>query len=1098
MGANCQAGISFPPSNPPSVMRGLRWFVGWLLLGVIAWAQDTPYRLPDVYALRGAKIVSNTAPPIENGVLVVRNGVIAAIGGSDTPIPADAEVIDASGHTVYPGFIDAFTSLGMPAQANDPAYASYERGNTHPNAQIRPERQATVLMQPDSAQLTRWRRAGFVAAHIAPPHGIMSGQSAVISVGTGAPAALVIAPQVGVVLNLRGRGGFEGGGGYPSSLMGAIALVRQTLYDAQHQMQVWEAYLRDPTGKPRPAMNRALEALQPVLKRETPLLAIANSAEDIRRVLRIADEFNLRVVIVGGQEAAKVAADLKKRDIPVLLTLEMPEPLRSYDPLNPPTLTSLRNRALAYQNAAILHEHGVRFAVTTEGLGDPERLLRNLRTAIANGLPKEAALRALTLTPAELMGLQNRFGDLAVGKTASFVVVRGELFEPRARIEFVFADGKRFKVSDAQQTASAPATPPFRRPRAWDAENTGSLLEASCCFHHAHGSTLTHMQSHDHEAHACEDACTDHLTAGVPPRQDAPREQSSQPPAERTEQAGASDETPTLPRVKLTPLMPPPADEHNTWLIRNATVWTMAHDKPLPSTDVLVVDGRIAAVGKNLTAPPNARIIDGTGKHLTPGLLDCHSHTAITGGVNEGTNVCTAEVRIQDVINPDDVNIYRQLAGGLTGALMLHGSANVIGGQSITVKWRWGKPADEMIFKEAPTGIKFALGENVKRSNFRTGGPTRYPASRMGVEQVIRDRFLAALDYKRHWDEYRQGKRPLPPQRDLQLDALVEILEGKRLIHCHSYRQDEILMLLRVCEEFGVRVGTLQHVLEGYKVANEIARHGAGASSFSDWWAYKVEVYDAIPHNGAIMWERGVVVTFNSDSNELARRMNTEATKAVKYGGVPEVEALKFVTLNVAKQLGIDRYVGSIEVGKHADLALWSDHPLSGYAVCEKTFVDGVLYFDRERDRAWREELEKERQEYLKGLRAESVFDERRREREESTPRETPPTGAPVRFAGTWRGTITGGDPLPPEGVPFTLRIRQEGNQLRGALETPLGTQEFSIAAPDGETLTLTLEAGGMSFTVNATVSGDRLTGTLNAMGLSFTIEAQRVPESAL
>jgi len=1077
-------------------MRTLLSLVGWLVLGVFVWAQDTPYRLPEVYALRGATIVSNTAPPIENGVLVVRNGVIVAIGGSETPIPADAEVIDASGHTVYPGFIDAFASLGMPAQPNDPAYASYERGNTHPNAQIRPERQATVLMQPDSAQLARWRRAGFVAAHIAPPHGIMSGQSAVISTGTGTPAELVIVPQIGVVLNLRGRGAFEGGGGYPSSLMGAIALVRQTFYDAQHQMQVWDAYLRDPAGKPRPAMNRALEALQPVLRREMPVLALANNAEDIRRVLRIADEFNLRVIIVGGLEAAKVADELKRRDIPVLLSLEMPEPLRSYDPLSPPTLTSLRNRALAYQNAAILHERGVRFAFTTEGLGDPERLLRNIRTAIANGLPKDAALRALTLTPAEILGVQNRFGDLAVGKTASFVVVRGELFEPRARIEFVFADGKRFKVSEALQTASAPATPAFRRPRDWDAENTASLLEASCCFHHAHGSTLTHMHSHDHEAHACDAECTDHLTAGVPPRQDAPREQPTQPSEQRTEPASASDETPTLPRVKLTPIMPPPADEHNTWLIRNATVWTMVHDKPLPNTDVLVVDGRIAAVGRNLTAPPNARIVDATGKHLTPGLMDCHSHTAISGGVNEGTNVCTAEVRIQDVINPEDVNIYRQLAGGVTSALILHGSANVIGGQSIVVKWRWGKTADEMIFKEAPAGIKFALGENVKRSNFRTGGPTRYPASRMGVEQVIRERFLAALDYKRHWDEYRQGKRPLPPRRDLQLDALVEILEGKRLIHCHSYRQDEILMLLRVCEEFGVRVGTLQHVLEGYKVANEIARHGAGASSFSDWWAYKIEVYDAIPYNGAIMWERGVVVSFNSDSNELARRLNTEAAKAVKYGGVPEVEALKFVTLNVAKQLGVERYVGSIEVGKHADLALWSDHPLSGYAVCEKTFVDGVLYFDRERDRAWREELERERQEYLKGLRAESVFDERKREEPSERAPAEPQHSAPTRFAGTWRGTITGGDPLPPEGVPFTLRIRQEGNQLRGTLETALGTQEFSIAAPDGDTLTITLEVGGMSATVNATVTGDRLTGTISVMGLSFTIEAQRIPDS--
>jgi imidazolonepropionase-like amidohydrolase len=448
-------------------------------------------------------------------------------------------------------------------------------------------------------------------------------------------------------------------------------------------------------------------------------------------VLRLADEFNLRVVIVGGLEAAKVADELRRRDIPVLLSLEMPEPLRSYDPLSPPTLTSLRNRALAYQNAAILHEKGVRFAFTTEGLGDPERLLRNIRTAIANGLPKEAALRALTLTPAEILGIQNRFGDLAVGKTASFVVVRGELFEPRARIEFAFADGKRFKVSEATPTASAPAhaavPPPARLGRREHRQPAGSLL-------------LLPPRARQHpDPHAQPRPRGARLRRGMyrPPhgrRPAAPRERRANKrrnlhslPTERTEQAGAPDETPTMPRVKLTPLMPPPADEHNTWLIRNATVWTLAHDKPLPNTDVLVVDGTIAAVGKNLTAPPNARIIDGTGKHLTPGLMDCHSHTAISGGVNEGTNVCTAEVRIQDVINPDDVNIYRQLAGGVTSALMLHGSANVIGGQSIVVKWRWGKTADEMIFKEAPAGIKFALGENVKRSNFRTPGSHALP-----------------------------------------------------------------------------------------------------------------------------------------------------------------------------------------------------------------------------------------------------------------------------------------------------------------------------------------------------------------------------------
>ncbi|MCS7066957.1 MAG: amidohydrolase family protein, partial [Fimbriimonadales bacterium] len=912
----------------------------WLgLCGLcVPWAQDSPYRLPEVYAIRGAKIVPVSGAPIEKGTIVVRNGVIAAVGEMDkVSIPPDAEVIEGTGLTVYPGFIDGFTALGMPAQANDPAYATYERGNTHPNAQVRPERQASVLFQPDGATLARWRRAGFIAALVVPPHGILTGSSALVSLGDGRPHELVIRTDLGVHMNLRGRGGFEEafGGGYPSSLMGAIALVRQTLYDAQHQAQLWEIYRKSPSGKPRPTANRALDALMPVLKREIPLIALANNAQDILRSLRIADEFNLRVIIAGGQDAAKVADTLAKRKIPVLLSMEMPEPLRSYDPLNPPTLVSLRNRALAYQHAAILHEKGVPFAFTTEGLNDPERLLRNIRTAIANGLPKEKALEALTIIPARLFGVDDRLGSIQKGKLASFVVVEGELFEPRARIRSLFVDGKRYRVEE-QAVASGPPAPRFRRPRDWDATDTTSLHEASCCYEHA----------------LCNEA-HDHLTAGLPQDPLTPEEGARPQEPERREPPageGRPDDAPRLPRVKLEPIMPPPADEHNTWLIRNATVWTLTSDAPLPNTDVLIVDGKIRAVGRNLTPPPNARVIDATGKHLTPGIIDCHSHTAISGGVNEGTNVCTAEVRIQDVLNPEDVNIYRQLAGGVTAANVLHGSANVIGGQNAVVKWRWGKSAEQMLFKEAPSGIKFALGENVKRSNFggRAGAPTRYPATRMGVEQVVRERFLAALDYKRQQEEYRAGKR---------------------LIHCHSYRQDEILMLMRVCEEFGVRIATFQHVLEGYKVAKEMAQHGVGGSAFSDWWAYKVEAYDAIPYNGALMASRGVVVSFNSDSNELARRLNTEAAKAIKYGGMSEVEALKFVTLNPAKQLGIDRYVGTIEPGKHADLALWSDHPLSVYARCEKTLIDGVIYFDTERDRQWRALLEQERQEYLKELR---------------------------------------------------------------------------------------------------------------------------------
>jgi N-acetylglucosamine-6-phosphate deacetylase len=368
-------------------------------------------------------------------------------------------------------------------------------------------------------------------------------------------------------------------------------------------------------------------------------------------------------------------------------------------------------------------------------------------------------------------------------------------------------------------------------------------------------------------------------------------------------------------------------------------------------------------------------IIDAQGGHVTPGIIDCHSHTAVLGSVNEGTLPSTAMVRIHDVVNSETSNLYEQLAGGVTAVNLLHGSANPIGGQNCVIKMRDGAAPEELVFKAAPEGIKFALGENVKQSNWGERFATRFPQTRMGVRTFIANRFTAARQYLTDGQAYQKWEAageptgsnppPLRPRRDLELEALGEILEGKRLIHCHSYRQDEILMLIRLMENFGVKIGTFQHVLEGYKVADEIARHGAGASTFSDWWAYKFEVYDAIPYNGSLMWERGVVVSFNSDSSELARHLYTEAAKAVKYGGTPEPEALKFVTLNPAKQLRIDKRVGSLEAGKDADFVIWSKSPLDSGTVCLQTWIDGKKYFDRSLNGERVTRLQKERADLL-------------------------------------------------------------------------------------------------------------------------------------
>jgi imidazolonepropionase-like amidohydrolase len=401
-------------------------------------------------------------------------------------------------------------------------------------------------------------------------------------------------------------------------------------------------------------------------------------------------------------------------------------------------------------------------------------------------------------------------------------------------------------------------------------------------------------------------------------------------------------------------------------VIRNATILTVSHGT-LQNSDILIRGGKIAAVGQNLSAPNNARVVDATGKYVMPGIIDCHSHTMIDA-VNELTYSVTSMARIRDVLNPTDVDIYRELAGGTTTANLLHGSGNAIGGQNTVVKLKYGRRAEDFVFPGAPPGIKFALGENPKRSHFPPvpGQPRRYPSTRMGVEEVIRDAFTRARDYKKTWDEYaaataRGEKNLIQPRRDLQLEPLVEVLEGKRLVHAHSYRADEILMLINLANEFGFKVRTFQHALEAYKVAREVAQHGAGASIFTDSWGYKLEAFDAIPYNGAILMRAGVNVSVNSDSNERARRLNIDAAKLMKYGDLTEEEALKTITMNPAWQLGIESRVGSIDVGKDADLVIWNGHPFSVYSRVETTFIDGEVFFDRQQDLAHRVELERER-----------------------------------------------------------------------------------------------------------------------------------------
>ncbi|RYX80267.1 hypothetical protein EON83_29375 [bacterium] len=880
---------------------------------------------PNVFAVRGARIVPVSGPEIPRGTIVMRDGRIEALGAdAQVTIPDDASIIAGEGLVVYPAIVDAASTAGLAtpetptggAGAGLPpelrqrfgapaADRSTTTGYGSTNGGVNAEVRAADLLRVGSGDWEARRQAGIGAALIIPRSGFFAGTSALALLSSDDASTALLRPEIAAHLNLGG-GRF---GGYPSSLMGAVALTRQTLLDARWSASTLAAYNANPATHTRPHLNRTSEVLAPVMAGIRPVVFQASSAVEIPMALKLAREFGLKTLIRGGSEASEVADALKTSNTDVLLGVNFPAKLTNPSNItreNAPTLQTLRRRANAPKNAGVLYAKGVRFALTSDGLNSISDFLPNVRKVVSAGLPAKAALEAMTLVPAQMLGVDRELGSLQVGKIANILVADGDLLGEKTRLRNVFIDGRPV-IMPAVPAARPTPTPPT-------APAVGTAPVA--------GATTT------------------------------------APPAPKPTPTPTA--TPKPPEVGAGPIFPPAETVARTVLLRGGTVWTSGPQGILTDTDVLIRDGKIAAIGRGLAAG-DALVIDARGKHITPGLIDCHSHTAILGGVNEGTNSVTAEVRIADVLNPEDIGIYRELAGGLTTANVLHGSANAIGGQNAVIKLRWGGGIDGpgLIYAPAPQGIKFALGENPTRQQ------GRYPNTRMGMEQVYRERFIAALDYDRKWADFRSGKSKDEPRRDLQLEAISEILSGKRLIHSHGYRQDEFLMLMRLCEEFNIKIRTFQHVLEGYKVADEMARAGIGGSTFSDWWAFKVEAQDAIPYNGALMAERGVLVSFNSDDGDLARRMNLEAAKAVKYGGLLPSEALKFVTINPAKQLGIDKTTGSLELGKDADVVLWSGDPLSVYSQCEETWVEGVRRFSRSFDIAQRAKVEAERKALL-------------------------------------------------------------------------------------------------------------------------------------
>jgi len=933
---------------------------------------------PNVAALTNARIVVRPGTVVETGTVVIRDGRIESVGVS-VPVPPDAVIRDCAGLTVYAGFVDIYTRYGLSnASSGDGA------GARHWNAHVHPEFRAADVFAPDEKAAEKLRKWGITAAAAFPGDGIFRGAGALVLTSEDTPNETVLIDDIGQSLSFR-----KPGGGYPNSLMGSVALIRQTLSDADWYRLARDLYAKSPAGQDAPETNVSLAALAAHESRAAPYVFETRDGLDIFRAAGIIAEFGLPAWIVcSGYEYRRLEA-VKKTGARLVVPVNFPDaPDVSTDET---TLRDLRHWDFAPENPGRLSSAGIDIALTSAFLDDDADFLANVRTAVKRGLSNERALAALTVIPARWLGAEHLLGSVEKGGLANLVVADGCVFEDGTKIISTWVAGKRHEVTavpdvDIRGVWSFEMTPGRGTP-ALTLDIGGERAAPTVKI--AYGEkTIKALKTTLRERIFTTAFPADSLGFGGVVRINGIVEETTMTGrgswvdgsgfawrSSREKPFEAKEDTTKAEPAEMAAFSvvypdgafgrPAPPVRPDAVLVKNATIWTCGPGGVLENADMLVVDGRIESVGTGLSAPSGAVVIDAAGLHVTPGLIDAHSHLAVSRGVSEGTHSITAEVRIRDVIDSDDINIYRQLAGGLTAACLLHGSANTIGGQNEVVKLRWGDLPGGMICGDARPSIKFALGENVKRSNV-TGPPTtRYPRTRMGVEQFIRDSFRAAKDYRRGWKEYADGvtENPnlVPPRKNLRYEALLEVLDGERQVQCHSYRQDEILAIMRAAEDIGFRVEIFIHNLEGYKVAGAMKAHGAMPTLFSDWWAYKFEVYDAIPYGGAILWEQGLVVSYNSDNVEIARRMNLEAAKAVKYGGVPPAEALKFVTLNSAVQLGMDHRIGSLETGKDADFVVWSGDPLSTYSVCEQTWIEGRRYFDRTEDRGLRERAERER-----------------------------------------------------------------------------------------------------------------------------------------
>ena len=913
-------------------------------------------------AFTNAKIYVTPTQIIKKGTLLVKDGKVISVG-SRVAIPKGTKMVDLSGKTIYPSFVEVYSTFGVKsptASPNRSRIRQYEanRKGYYWNDHIRPETDASTSFKYDTKKALGLLKAGFGVVNTHSADGIARGNGVLVALNSNSTDAYrVLDTKSGNYFSLnKSRMSRQA---YPGSFMGKTALIRQVYMDAD-----WYA-----TGNAK-NKDRSLEAII-ANKNLTQIFDTGGNNLNAIRVDRAGDENGVQFSFVGSGYEYEDIQEIKNMNATMIVPVNY---RKAYDVSNPylanqMELSDMRRWNQEPSNLAVLAKNNVTFTITTHTLKSLNGFNKNIQKAIKYGLSETKALEALTTIPAKLLGKSSEIGSLLKGSQANFLITNGPIFDAKTKIHENWVQGNKHIISDmnvvdangnytisynnkqldltitgtkgAVKNGKTKLKSKFSLKDNW-VTMTVNNQDNSTKFTRFVGSMNTAQDGFSGKV-VDENGNEYNWTAikGKDPKKKSNKKKKSK--------ATAPFVVPvTYPNVGYGFASKP---KQETILFKNATVWTSEKEGILKNTDVLLKGGKITQIGKNLRAR-GARVIDATGKHLTAGIIDEHTHIALFN-VNEGGQNSTAEVTEEDDINPSDMNIYRNLAGGVTSAQLLHGSANPIGGRSAIIKLKWGETAKNLVYENAPKFIKFALGENVKQSRSQNG--VRFPQTRMGVEQVFTDYFQRAKEY----DALKKSGKPY--RKDLEMDVIAEILNKERFVTSHSYVQSEINMLMKVAEKFNFNINTFTHILEGYKVADKMKAHGVGGSTFSDWWAYKFEVNDAIPYNAAIMHNAGITVAINSDDREMSRRLNQEAAKTIKYGGMTELEAWNMITINPAKLLHLDKKVGSIKVGKDADVVLWSGHPMSIYTKAQTTVIDGTVYFDLAQDLVKRKAVQKER-----------------------------------------------------------------------------------------------------------------------------------------